>query len=204
MNQLYEELLAVTELTLQFGRVNRATLHPDGIRPESDTDHTVMLALVCLTTSSHLALYLNPSRILLFALVHDLPEAYCGDTNTLCISADDRALKAEREVEALLELRKKLPQSFIPKAIDAYEMQDVPESRFVKLVDKIMPKLTHQLNGCEAFFKLGKSAADIKAAHTAQYDDLHKKYGEEFPKVLTLLKTSMDATFATYCSRGGE
>lgn len=42
-------------LALQFGRVNRITYHPDGHRPETDTDHTVMLGLIaCAFAASHM------------------------------------------------------------------------------------------------------------------------------------------------------
>lgn len=39
-------LTQIADLALRFGRVDRATLHPDGVRHESDTDHTVMLVEV--------------------------------------------------------------------------------------------------------------------------------------------------------------
>ena len=38
--------IRLADLILRFGRVNRATYHPDGERPESDTDHTVMLGIL--------------------------------------------------------------------------------------------------------------------------------------------------------------
>ena len=75
-------------LVLQFGRVNRATFHPDGIRRETDTDHTVMLGVLAAALASRWhTLGLNVGRVAEFALVHDLAEAYAGDTQSFDITA---------------------------------------------------------------------------------------------------------------------
>lgn len=40
------EPISLAKLALRFSRVERATFHEDGVRPETDSDHTVMLGLV--------------------------------------------------------------------------------------------------------------------------------------------------------------
>ena len=40
-----EGLVDIGRLILAFAKVNRVTLHEDGKRPESDTDHTVMVSV---------------------------------------------------------------------------------------------------------------------------------------------------------------
>lgn len=66
--------LAIADLILRFGRVNRATLHPDGERWETDTDHTVMLAVLALEIVADLERYAT-ALLGLERLVHDGPDA---------------------------------------------------------------------------------------------------------------------------------
>ena len=69
-------LLAQTErlahYALALGRVNRATAHEDGVRPETDTDHTVMLALVAPELAYQVGGVFQIYRVGAFAVVHDL------------------------------------------------------------------------------------------------------------------------------------
>jgi 5'-deoxynucleotidase YfbR-like HD superfamily hydrolase len=75
--------LRLARISLAFGRVERATKHEDGVRPETDTDHTVMLGFV--------ACELAPQRlrrplVAAYSMVHDMKEVYAGDTQTLTIT----------------------------------------------------------------------------------------------------------------------
>lgn len=81
----------LADLCLQFARVNRATHHPDGVRPETNADHTVMLGVYACSLAQrindemkdpHRLPYLDVGRVAQFALIHDLPEVYAGDVNT--------------------------------------------------------------------------------------------------------------------------
>lgn len=87
----------LARISLAFGRVERLTRHEDGIRPETDTDHTVMLGLVAceLAPTS-----LDRAAVAAYALVHDLLEVYAGDTQTLIVSENSLATKKSREIEA--------------------------------------------------------------------------------------------------------
>lgn len=74
--------LNLGRLALLFGRVNRITKHDDGMTLESDTDHTIMLSLLACAFASKYMPDLDIGRVAQFALVHDLVEAYAGDTAT--------------------------------------------------------------------------------------------------------------------------
>lgn len=41
-----DKVLDLAKLSLLFAKTNRAVFHEDGVTPESDTDHTFMLALI--------------------------------------------------------------------------------------------------------------------------------------------------------------
>lgn len=178
---------------MQFARTNRITLHPDGERPETDSDHTVMLTVIACDLCPP---SLNRGVVAQFAIVHDLVEAYAGDTQTLKIDADQRAAKDAREAAALARIRQEFGAfSWMVQTIEAYELQASPEARYVKVLDKVLPKLTHLLNGCKA----AKSITDYDGfveSHIRQHLDLSNKMGGEpwAKDALDLLRDAMNAS----------
>lgn len=179
--------LRLARIALAFGRVERATLHEDGRRPETDTDHTVMLGLIaCELAPSHL----DRAKVAAFALVHDLAEVYAGDTQTLVISAEGMAAKRDREALAQARLVAELGAgSWVAETLATYEEQREPEARFVRALDKVLPKLTLAFNGCAAARAL-TDRAGFSNAHARQYEKLRAEY-PEFPEALALLRAAM-------------
>lgn len=137
---------AIASIVLRLGRTNRITLHPDATMPESVTDHTVMLAIVAAELAPP---RLDRGNVLAFAVVHDLVEAYAGDTPTLvALGPEARAAKDAREAAALDRIRGEVhPDSWVVRMIEAYERQDTIEARWVHALDKCCPKLVHVLDG---------------------------------------------------------
>ncbi len=178
----------LADLSLTFGRVERLTRHQDGTTPESDTDHTVMLGLIaCAFAAAHLP-DLDVGLVAQYALVHDLVEVYAGDTPTLRkLSAQEQAAKTDRERAAHrridAELGRDLP--WVPATIGAYEARTSPEARYVKAVDKLLPKITHILNGCATIHEHGMDAADLEARFASQLEEL-RHYAADFPAVFDL------------------
>lgn len=84
--------------------------------------------------------YLDLGKVSQYALVHDLVEAYAGDT-TIWASVEEHASKAEREEEALRLIEERFGRRFpwIDQTIKKYELFDEPESCFVYALDKIIP-----------------------------------------------------------------
>jgi 5'-deoxynucleotidase YfbR-like HD superfamily hydrolase len=138
--------------------------------------------------------FLDRGDVAKYALVHDLVEAYSGDTNTLGISAEGKTAKVAREEAAMERLRVELgPSSAVFNWLEAYERQTDPAARYVRLLDKVLPKLTHLLNHCAAPKALGFDEARFEAAHIEQYEALAAQY-PEFPVTLLLLKEAMLAS----------
>lgn len=178
-------ILQLADLILRFGRTERATRHPDGERPETDTDHTVMLAVLALEIvnaweDGGLCLDLDRGRLAMLALVHDLPEAEVGDTNTMGgLTAEAKAAKAAREAEALERIRTRLgPRSWTVAAIEAYERQDTPEARFLCYLDKVTPKLTQAMNGAIQARRAGHDVAWLRERHRVQGLELQARFPE--------------------------
>lgn len=177
---------SLASVVLAFGQVQRITRDAHGNR-ESDTTHTVMLALFA-GMAAH-KLLLNESRAVWFALVHDLCEVYAGDTPTLIpLNAGSQAAKDQREAEALARLRVDLagfPE--IIKGIEAYERQDSVEARLVKVLDKAMPRLTHLLNGCATVREHGMNRTGLEARIESQNAHLRETL-PEIPEITDFLQ----------------
>lgn len=188
INLLADKLVDLARLSLLFGRTPRVTFHPDGRTLESDTDHTVMLALAaCAIASSHHP-ELDLGLVAQFAVVHDLVEAYAGDTSTLrALSDEQKAQKKDREHAAYLRILSEFngEMSWLPQTIALYEEQELPEARFVRAVDKLLPKLTHLLNGCATLWNEGLTLAELRARYDLQETEVHR-YAADFPILLDL------------------
>lgn len=156
---MYHELLTFMELAIRLKRVRRQGWLDRGIHdPESSADHSWGVALLAwlLARDSD---DLQHDRVMLLALVHDLPEALAGDatpfdtfrdetgvipadhfSNPPTYDADAHDRKRDRERVALVEMLSHLPPDLadeLHSAWEEYERAETPEARFVKQIDKL-------------------------------------------------------------------
>jgi 5'-deoxynucleotidase YfbR-like HD superfamily hydrolase len=179
--ELADAVVDLGRLALVFGRIERtAVYHPDGVSRESDSDHTVMLGWVACALAARCFPQLDVGLVAQFALVHDAPEVYAGDTPTLRIDGAGRAAKAAREHAAVVRLHAefaaRLP--WFPELIAAYEAQVLPEARFVRGLDKLMPKIVHLLDGCAGLREVGMDQAELSEVFARQREDMARYVGE--------------------------
>lgn len=209
MRELLLDVLTVADLALKFGQVERATYHQDGTRPETDTDHTVMLGLISCSLAERVNTkrtetelseesitdgcrleFLNVGLVAQFALIHDLVEALAGDTDMLDPSPQKLADKERRERKALAEIRRRTVRlPWVAATIDAYDRQELPEARFVRAVDKIMPKLTMALNRGAGVVER-QDPAKVPELNQAQIEKLRSTYAADMPEVIELLEAA--------------
>lgn len=183
-----QAVIDLGQLALQFGRVDRITKHEDGTTFESDTDHTVMLGLVACAFARNELPGLDIGLVAQYALVHDLVEVYAGDTPTLRTQTDaDRAAKAQREDAALLQIGQRFAMRlpWLASTIAEYELRRTPEARYVKAMDKLVPKITHLLNDCVTVRDQGMDKAQLAARYADQFDELCS-YAADFPPLFDL------------------
>lgn len=182
MTDLLDRLQAIAELTLKLGEVERSTHHPDG-RPETVTTHTTMLALVAATVAD--CTHLDGSLMMAFALVHDLTEAHTGDVDTIRPLDDEGTRgKIASELDALKQIEGDGAPGWIVEMIRLYEAQALPEARAVRVLDKMMPRLTNRANGCRSVIargidaeELGRLMAEQDTALSRQYPELRELIG---------------------------
>lgn len=195
-----EAVVELGRLALLFGRTNRATYYEDGVTLESDTDHTTMLALIACAYASRFVPRLDIGKIAQYSLVHDLVEAYAGDTPTLRISDDERKAKDAREAEALRKLELQFGESlpWIPDMIEEYESLKTPEARYVKAIDKVMPKITHALNKSKLIKESGFTLEELRDNHAQQRESMSGSYAQDQSEVIELHKLLAELVYERF------
>lgn len=190
--RLLEAVISLGRLSFLFGKVERAILYPDAQTVETDTDHTVMLGLVATAYASRFAPHLDVGKVAQFALVHDLVEAYAGDTPTFGLHAGDALLtdKALREEKALSQIEEEFGDElpYIPRMIHEYETLSCAEARFVKALDKCMPTIAHILNRGASF----TDPSAFEPFKRKQSETLKTTYAKDLPEVMELFDALTD------------
>lgn len=146
---LAKAVIELGELVMKLGTVERVTYHPGGRRHETDTTHTVMLGIIAPALAAELAPGLNRGLIAEFANFHDLPEALVGDVDSFQAAPHELETKKVRELMAARQIERQFADSlsYVTVRMRQYQEQRSPEARWVWAVDKLMPALTHILNG---------------------------------------------------------
>lgn len=152
-------LLAFARLASCLKQVRRQGWLDRGVvDPESSADHSWAVALLAWMLAAERP-DLDAGRVLLLALVHDLPEALAGDETPFDRHRDSTGLipdehfqrppsydpaeseaKRAREGAALEDMLSTLPASLadqVRAAWQEYAAAATPEARFVKQVDKL-------------------------------------------------------------------
>jgi putative hydrolase of HD superfamily len=182
-----EDIVDLGKLTLIFSRVERMTYHEDGRRAETDSDHTVMLSIVACSIASELRPDLDVGMIAQYALLHDLVEVYAGDTPTIRITDEERVLKKQREAAALARIKLEFGNSFpwLIETMESYEALDTIEAKFVKAVDKLMPRITHLLNNGKLIKEIGMTRQEVINRFDEQKRQM-SEYSADLPEVMEL------------------
>ncbi len=186
-----DSIIDLVDLSLDFAKVNRATMHQDGKRPESDSDHTFSLSLIACNLADKYYKDLDLGLVSQFALIHDLVEVYAGDLDQVSVTKqselDDKKL---REAESFSKIKNKFDKTFPWTAImiAKYESQDTREARFIKLVDKILTEPTNILNRCAYFRNNNISDEYFEEYFDKKYKKCEKIADGDFDLILEIYK----------------
>jgi putative hydrolase of HD superfamily len=184
---IIRDVFHLVKLALAFGRVERGVSHSDG-KPETDTDHSVSLAWLACSLAQLWYPGLDRGLIAQLAVVHDAPEVYAGDTYAVTAAEEEKKAKTEREHAAVKQITDELKSlSWLPTMIMFYELQNSPEARFVRAVDKLMPKIVLRHEG-KIGVRLGSHGVttEIARAFRAREAAEMSQYAADFPEVLAL------------------
>lgn len=129
-------------------------------RKESDVEHSWQLTMLAWFIIDQDKLNLDLDKVIKYALVHDLVEAYAGDTWAFKGSKDD---KVAREEESLNKIKEEFSDfKELLKTIEDYNNQVDNESVFVYALDKLEPIFHNYLDGGRIWRDTGISLEHIK------------------------------------------
>ena len=140
--------------------IYRQTLLTDKSREETSAEHSWHFALMAMTLFEYSALPgVNIDRVIRMALVHDLVEAYAGDTPAF--EDADTAAKEAREKEAADKLFSLLPEEQAAEyrtLWEEFDRMDTPDSIYAAAVDRFQPFLNNHLTDGHTWVKFGVGA----------------------------------------------
>lgn len=166
-NLKLEDMIRFSRLLLEFQDVIRAVRLPRGDVKENDVEHSYHLAMMAWYLNDVGDLGYDTSRIIRYALLHDLAEAYAGDVHALDL--EGRKGKDKREAAALDRILTEFPGAApMITTIEQYETKSDPEAVFVYALDKIMPMLMIYIEG-------GRTWRDEGLTWEQLHDNKHDK-----------------------------
>lgn len=195
MNKDLEALLSFTALLNRFRGVKRITYIPGTNEYENDVEHSYHLAMLAWFIASTQKIDFDMEKLLQYALVHDLVEAYAGDTYLYSQDQDLHDSKHEREKEAAARIASEFPSfSELHETIASYEKREDKESRFVYVLDKIHPVLQAYLDG-GAIWKEESITLDMLLEKKSDKVKLSEELTPYWDEFVTLLKDKESVLF---------
>jgi 5'-deoxynucleotidase YfbR-like HD superfamily hydrolase len=147
-----KSVLEIITFTNAFRSIDRDLFLIKQSRLENDVEHSFQLALLVWYLSE--GTELKKEKLLKYALAHDLVETYAGDSPPFSSTESHLQSKDGREQSALEKIESDFSSfSDLAQALHAYEEKKDPESRFVYVIDKIMPILNELTFGEIVYYK---------------------------------------------------
>lgn len=131
---------------------DRTLVNHRGGRPENVAEHSNLLGIIAPNYAEMYHPDLDPNRIARYIPIHDAIEAYVGDTPTHKYTREIIEQKEALEKRGLEQL--KVDFAWMPpfvRTVVEYEEQVIPETRFVRVFDKLAPLIMHFVEGGETY-----------------------------------------------------
>ncbi len=196
-SRIEKDALVLADTAIRFSFVERVPRYTPETR-ENDAEHSFMLGLVAQELAAQYFPELDCGLVARFSLVHDLLELKTGDVATFSISDDALAEKMAREHAAKEELCATLP-AHTSLLVTVYEEQDVPEARFVRFIDKLLPVLVDILGpGSQVMHEDYATFThnDLEAAEISLSKRFESMFPDEFLKPIHLARNALARRFS--------
>lgn len=160
------DLLGRMKTLKRTGWVKRKVEHP-----ESDADHSYSLSLLALLLAPE---NLDLAKCLKLALIHDLPEALCGDFIPGELPPEE---KAALEKNAMQKIVFDLEKPEFMELFEEYEQGLTPEAEFIRSLDRLDNVFTAKFYEKESNLSLTKefAASAFARINNMKNDDLRKQ-----------------------------
>lgn len=168
-----------------YGDITRATKDRQD-SPETDARHAIHLMKMAVPYAQEFYPKLNPGKVAAYALLHDIIEAYAGDTPSLGMTPQQEQAKHHSKALALIRLEQEYGQDWpeFIALIQSYEALADSEACFVKTFDKLDPGFTHFYNeGAELKGRYGLLEHDFYGA-IDQATERMKPYSGDFDQLM--------------------
>ncbi len=190
------DIIKFLELLQAFRKIERVVSMPDDPRPENDVEHSYQLAMLAWYIVDREKLKLDIGALIKYALVHDLVEAYAGDTYAYTKDKALRDSKDQREGEAFEKIKAKFGEfEELIEIIHKYETHADAESKFIYALDKVAPIFNIYMAGGRQWHESGITLAELLDYKTSKvavspevtriYEELvtelRRREGELFP-----------------------
>lgn len=174
---------ALDELAQKYSDVERGTITENG-RPETNASHVIHLSALALPYASEYYPDLHLPTVALYLLVHDLPEAYAGDTISLGLNQRQLYSKQQRELAAMNKMVDEFSNDYpgLVRSLESYERLENSAAKYVKTFDKIDPSFTHYSNkGLALRGHMGISSSQEFRSMVQDATDSMAHYSKNFP-----------------------
>jgi putative hydrolase of HD superfamily len=181
-----QNLIEFIAFTHEIRKVKRAMLLEDYQTNENDAEHCYQLALTAWYLIEKDNLKLDQNKVISIALIHDVAEAYAGDT-TAFASAEDRSAHAKREAEAIAKLKSDWPAfTSMHELIEEYELRKTDEAKFVYALDKLVPIINNYIYEGKAWKVQGITLDRVKEIKAGKVDlsEVISKYYKDLVMLL--------------------
>jgi len=188
----FSQLLDFVKFTEEFRAVARYEGSKLGKKVETSNEHSYQVAMVAWFLIEQDNLKLNKELCLMYALAHDLVEIYAEDT--FIFDQKKKLSKHEREKEALVKIKKRFSNfKNLIKIIQNYEKKADEESKFIYILDKLLPPIQIYLENGKMWHKKKVSYAKqveykTKIISSSSY---FNEYWQELVKELTKNKKKL-------------
>lgn len=146
-----DRLAELQQLIADFSKIKRAVPLADANDAENDVEHSYGLAMTCWFLHDKIAPELDLSKILRYALAHDLVEIHAGDTYPFDAAAV--ATKDRRERDAMRLLEKDWHDfPMIVEFAEGYADKIDEEAKFAYAVDKLLPVIMIEIADARAIW----------------------------------------------------
>lgn len=134
------DVIYMASLTERLAEEQRKRVAHSSGRPENVSEHSLMLVKVAVALAQKHYPDLDAGKVAQYAACHDDIEAYVGDTPTGEWCNTDYEAKESLESQGLEQLSRDFSQLFplYVETVKEYECQQDAESRFVRMVDKVV------------------------------------------------------------------
>ncbi|MEM1312392.1 MAG: HD domain-containing protein [Patescibacteria group bacterium] len=156
-----ESTIIFLKFLTKFQSIKRDLYAVGEERMENDAEHSYQLAMMGWFLNNELQLNLNNSRLIIYSLIHDLVEVHSGDTPVFTERTELLKSKNDRERIALDRIKKefnKFPELAVQ--IESYSKMKDDESKFIKIVDKILPALNIYLDDFKTWQREKRNIAE--------------------------------------------